>query len=31
MRDWFLQEALSQEVGDYLEGPLFEAKDYPLQ
>jgi hypothetical protein len=30
-RDWFLQEALSKEVGDYVEGPLFETKDYPLQ
>jgi hypothetical protein len=30
-RDWFLQEALSKEVGDYVEGPLFETEDYPLQ
>jgi hypothetical protein len=30
-RDWFLQEALSQEVGAYVDGPLFEDEDYPLQ
>jgi hypothetical protein len=30
-RDWFLQEgALSKEVGDYVKGPLFEAKEYPF-
>ena len=29
-RDWFLQEVLSQELVAYVEGPLFEAEDYPL-
>jgi hypothetical protein len=31
-RDWFLREALSKEVGDHVEGSLFEGDDeYPLE
>jgi hypothetical protein len=28
---WFLWEALCQEVGDYVEGQLFEEEDHPLE